>query len=50
MLVYKEEKGYVYVNIEQNFEGRRMGFDILKRFNIGIVTINRYVMIVEHLL
>jgi hypothetical protein len=32
----------VYVNIEQNIEGRRNGFCILKRFNIGIATINKH--------
>jgi hypothetical protein len=32
----------VFVNIERNFQGFRRGFDILKRFSIGIVTINRH--------
>jgi hypothetical protein len=32
----------VCVNIERNFRGSRRGFDILKRFNIGIVTTNRH--------
>jgi hypothetical protein len=27
----------IYVNFERNFEVRRRGFDILKRFNIRIV-------------
>jgi hypothetical protein len=32
----------ICINIERNFEGHRRGFDILKKFNIGIVIINRH--------